>query len=169
VNPLWNSYETKDKKWLQLAMLQTDPPWHDFCQALGIPELENDPRFNSHHQRCQVNGRVLIPILDEIFASKTLAEWRELFQGCNIIWGSVNTYGQVAVDPQLWENDYIIKVDHPSAGQIDLVGLPVQLGKTPGEIKTLAPELGQDTEAILLETGYDWEDISKLKEDGVIN
>ena len=169
VNPLWNSYETKDKRWLQLAMLQTDPSWHDFCQALGISELENDPRFSSHHQRCQVNGRLLIPILDKIFASKTLAEWAKLFQKRNIIWGQVNTYGQVAVDPQLWENDYIIKVDHPSAGKIDLVGLPVQLGKTPGEIKTLAPELGQDTEAILLEIGYDWEDISGLKENEVIS
>lgn len=169
VNPLWNYYETKEKRWIQLAMLQTDPSWHDFCEALGIRDLENDPRFNSHHQRCEVNGRILIPILDEIFASKSLAEWIELFRGRNIIWGMVNTYGQVAVDPQLWENDYIIKGDHPSAGQIDLVGLPVQLSKTPGVIKTFAPELGQHTEEILLDMGFTWGDISKLKENKAIN
>jgi crotonobetainyl-CoA:carnitine CoA-transferase CaiB-like acyl-CoA transferase len=169
INPLWNTYKTKDNRWIQLAMLQTDPSWHDFCQVLGIQEMENDPRFISHHQRCEVNGRFLIPILDEIFAAKSLAEWAERFKGQKIIWGCVNTYGQVAVDTQLLENDYIVKIDHPSVGQVDLVGPPVQLSKTPGSIETLAPELGEHTEEILLQIGYTWEDIGKLKEDQVIN
>ena len=169
VNPLWNTYKTKDNRWIQLAMLQTDPSWHDFCQILNIQELEHDPRFNSHHRRCEVNGRVLVQILDEIFASRSLAEWAECFKGRKIIWGVVNTYGQLAADPQLLENDYIVKMDHPSAGQISLVGLPVQLNKTPGGIETLAPELGEHTEEVLLQIGYSWEDITRLKEDQVIN
>lgn len=166
-NPLWNFYRTKDKRWFQLAMLQTDRHWHDFCEALEIQHLENDPRFNSHVQRCS-NNLELIRILDDIFITRTLEEWEKRCMEKNIIRGRVTTFLEQTRDPQLLENNYIVKFNHPIRGEINLVGIPVQLSKSPGQIRAAAPELSQNTEEILLDLGYTWEDIAKLKDKNVI-
>lgn len=167
VNPLWNHYETKDKNWIQLAMLQSDPYWHDFCEATGLAALEHDSRFSSHSLRVD-HSSALISILDQTFSSKDLSEWREQFGKHNIIWGTINSFGEVATSPQVRANKYIAKYKHPSFGDIEAVGIPVELSKTPGQIRTAAPELGQHTEEILLENGYTWDDIERLKEQKVI-
>ncbi|MBI2867813.1 MAG: CoA transferase [Chloroflexi bacterium] len=166
-NPLWNYYQTKDGRWLQLAMLQTDRHWPDLCQALSLQKLEYDSRFSSHQSRV-ANNVALISILDQVFADRTLDEWAVNFRGRNVIWGYVSTYAQVAQDPQVRENNHIVEFEHPAAGLIELVGLPVELDKTPGEIRLAAPELGQHTEEVLLSLGYDWKAISELKESNVI-
>jgi len=167
LNPLWNAYQTKDGRWMQLAMLQTDVHWRDFCQAMGIEELQNDPRFNAHIMRTE-NNESLISILDEVFLTKTASEWAERFRERNLIWTKVQTWREVAADPQTCENGYIIDFDHPSAGSIKMVGHPVKLSKTPGEIRAPAPEFGQHDEEIVLELGYTWEEIGKLREQKVI-
>ena len=166
-NPMWNFYETKDKRWLQLAMLQTDRHWHDFCEALEIQHLENDPKFDTHDKR-RDNTLELIPILDEVFAKRTYAEWEERFTDKNIIRGLVTTFLEQTKDPQLWENGQLVKFNHPAQGPIDMVGMPVYLSKSPGQIRGPAPELGQNTEEVLLELGYSWEDIAGLKDNKVI-
>ena len=167
VNPLWNHYETRDKKWIQLAMLQSDPYWPDFCQAMGLPALEHDSRFHSHGLRVD-NHSALISILDDAFSSKDLSHWREQFGKYNIIWGTVNSFGEVAASPQVRANEYIVKYKHPSFDEIEVVGIPVELSKTPGQMRASAPELGQHTEEILLENGYTWDEIEKLKDLKVI-
>lgn len=166
-NPLWNYYECQDKKWLQFAMLQTDRHWPDLCRALGLESLEKDPRFDSHQKRCD-NNKALISILDETLRTKPREEWVKLFRGRNIIWGYVQNFLEVTKDPQLLENDYIVPFQHPAAGSTKVVGIPVQLSKTPGQVRSAAPELSQHTEEILLELGYTWEDIAKLKDQKVI-
>jgi CoA:oxalate CoA-transferase len=65
-NPLWNHYKCADGKWLSLGMLQTDRYWKDFCVALGVPELIDDPRFNGIKVRGK-NHRELVAILDNVF------------------------------------------------------------------------------------------------------
>lgn len=167
VNPLWNHYQTKDKKWIQLAMLQPDPYWDNFCEAMGLAELKHDPRFSSHRVRIN-HSSALISILDQTFSAKDLSEWREQFSRYNIIWGMVNSFADVTASPQVRANGYIVKFNHPSFGEIEVVGIPVELNKTPGKIRTAAPELGQHTEEILLESGYTWADIAKLKQQKVV-
>ena len=71
-------------------------------------------------------------------------------------------------DPQVIVNDYITDVDHPILGSVKLADHPVRYSETPHSIRSVAPELGQHTEEVLLELGYDWEDISRLQEKGVI-
>jgi len=166
-NALWNFYETKDKRWLQLAMLQTDRHWHDFCEALEIQHLENDPKFDSHATRAS-NSLELTQILDEVFAKRTYTEWESRFKGKNIIRGLVTTFLEQTRDPQLLENGQIVKFNHPTQGPIDVIGMPVQFSKSPGQIGGPAPELGQNTEEVLLDIGYSWEDIAKLKDKKVI-
>ena len=79
----------------------------------------------------------------------------------------MNDYATLAEDPQVLANGYITEVD-PGTGEppLRMVGLPVIFGKTPGKIRSLAPEFGQHTEEVLLETGFGWDEIAALRECG---
>ena len=65
-------------------------------------------------------------------------------------------------------NEYVVSVEHPSLGPLRVPGVPVKLSETPGHVRSVAPELGQHTEEVLLMLGYDWEQIGGLRERGVI-
>lgn len=166
-NPLFNHYQCKDGKWIELGMLQTDQHWDDFCEAMGIEELKKDPRFPKHQDRC-ANNKDLIAILDKVFLTRTREEWIERFRPRNIIWGRVQSYVDLLSDPQVWENEFAISIPHPKFGEVQVPGIPVKLSKTPGKIRGLSPELGQHTEEILLELGYTWDEVAKLKQEKVI-
>lgn len=166
-SPLWNCYQTRDGRYIQLAMMQSDPYWHDLCQALEIAEIENKPPFDNHWGRIE-NNVELIAFFDKAFAKRTLSEWQDRFRRYTVVWAPVLTYAEAAKDPQVKENDYIVKVDHPVYGTIETIGIPVQMSKTPGSIRRVCPTLGQHTEEILLELGYTWGEIEKLKEQKAI-
>ena len=78
------------------------------------------------------------------------------------------TVSEITDDPQAVQNDFFDKLDHPNAGEIRLVASPVKFGETSAEAKLPSPQVGQHTEEILLETGYTWEDITRLKDEGAI-
>lgn len=166
-NALWNCYQTKDGQWLQFAMVQPDRHWHDFCTAVGMEKYETDARFHNVHAR-EANRHELIEIIDEVMVTRPRDEWLERFRGKNLIYAPIVPYSQVARNPQLRENGYIVQAEHPSKGSIDLVGAPVNFSRTPGSVRSTAPELGQHTEEVLLDLGYSWEDIGALKEGEVI-
>ena len=166
-NPLWNSYRTKDNRWFWMAMLQSVTNWPNFCRAIGRPELENDPKYATMEARSE-NNEELVRIIDEILGSKTMEEWVTIFKKHNIIYGKVQTPMEVATDPQALANDFFQEVEHPAAGKIKLVTTPTEFTHYPASLRKCCPELGQDTEMILLELGYSWEDIAAFKEKGVI-
>jgi CoA:oxalate CoA-transferase len=166
-NPLWNLYRCQDGKWVCLAMLWSDRFWPDFCKVMGLEHLEKDPRFETSEKRTK-NSRELIIILDDAFARKPREEWKKQLDGRDLIWGPVNSYAEVAADPQIIANEYVVDFDHPAGKRIKMVGFPVKLSKTPGKIRMPAPEFGQHTEEILLELGYSWDDIVSFRDKGVI-
>jgi len=166
-NALWNCYKTKDERWIMLVMPQTDRYWPQFCRAIGKPEWENDPRFDSHLKRTQEN-LTLIPALDEIMATKTAGEWETIAQEFDLIFGRIQTPLEVVKDPQTWENNFFAEADHPSGVKVNFVRSPVQYSEMPATIKSCGPELGQNTEELLLELDYTWDDIADLKSQGVI-
>jgi crotonobetainyl-CoA:carnitine CoA-transferase CaiB-like acyl-CoA transferase len=161
-NPLYNHYQAKDDKWFILAHLQPDRYWPNACRALGRPELEHDPRFNSIEARGK-NAKELIAIMDKTFATKTREEWFKVFEQEGLIYTPIQTPTEVVNDPQALANDYIIWFDHPVLGKTKMVGFPWDFSQTPASVRREAPEFGQHTEEILLELGYSWEDIAKLK------
>jgi CoA:oxalate CoA-transferase len=168
-NPLWNHYRCGDDKWLALAMLQPDRYWADFTRAIGRPELETDARFASMGVRAG-NCAALIEILDAVFASRPRAEWLDILRkGGDFIFTIVNSLNDLPTDPQMLANDYIVDFDHPTHGKTQYVGIPVRLSETPGSVRAPAPEHGQHTELILTELlGYGWDEVSGLRERGVI-
>ncbi|MBN2238422.1 MAG: CoA transferase [Dehalococcoidales bacterium] len=166
-NPVWNSYETKDGRWFWLAMLQAGPAWPGFCRAIERPELENDPKFCGLEERKE-NCEELIQIIQDILATRTMADWEQRFKDNNCIYGRVQTPMEVINDPQALANDFFVDVEHPYAGNIKLITTPAQFSDNPATLRNTCPELGQHNEEILLELGYTWEDIAILKEQRVI-
>jgi crotonobetainyl-CoA:carnitine CoA-transferase CaiB-like acyl-CoA transferase len=166
-NPIYNHYKCKDGRWLALAHLQPDRYWPNVCRAMGIAELEHDPRFNTVEARHN-NAKELVSILDKRFATKTAAEWIEIFKKENVICALIQTTSEVVNDPQALANEYIIWVDDPVRGKTKQVGFPWVFSQTPVSVRRVAPELGEHTGEILLDLGYNQDDIARLRQDGVI-
>lgn len=166
-NPLINSYLAKDGRWFQLAMLRFELHWHDFCQAIGRPNLENDPRF-SNMETVQKNCGELVRILDELFATRNLDDWEKRFIEHNCIYSRIQTPEEVTRDPQALANNFFAEIEHPKLGPLKLVTTPVKFCQNPASIRTPGPELGQHTEEVLLDIGYSRSDIAQFRDRGVI-
>jgi formyl-CoA transferase len=167
-NPIFNSYQCSDGKWIQLACIQGDRYWTGICEALDIGHLEHDPRFETHEKRME-NNLELIPMLDEVFKSQTQAYWADRLSKVDAIWTRVKTPAEVAEDPTPWANGYFREIDHPAGKKLKMIMPPWQFSKTPLTVRNTAPELGQHTEEVLTETlGYTWEEVEAFKEKGAI-
>ena len=164
-NALWNYYKCSDGKWIVLAMLQSQRYWPDVCRALDLEHLINDPRFRDAVIR-ETNCEELIALFDRAFKTRTTAEWDGIFRnGFDIIYAPVRSMNDLASDPQVIANKYILDYHHQVLGPVKVVGLPVALSQTPGEVTAEAPEFGQHTEEVLIELGgYTWEEITELRD-----
>lgn len=167
-NPLWNRYRAVDT-WMFLCLENTDANWERLCRIIGRDDLAADPRFGGEELRREHNG-ALVDALDVILAERSATEWTSCFAEVGIPAGPINALADVADDPQAWANTYFLKAHCADVNrEVELRGLPVTLSKTPGRVTTLGPELGQDTEMILLSTlGCSWEEIGELKANGAI-
>lgn len=161
-NPLHNTYKTKDGRWIYFGMAETDRYWPILCRVLDREDLLNDSRFNSHEKRCQ-NSELIISILDEIMATKTLSEVKDRFYEEGLLWAPAQTMTEVMNDPQLMDNEFFIEYDHPSKGRFRGIDSPLRLSGCTNKARRPAPEFGQHTEEVLLELGYEWNHIQELK------
>ena len=169
-NPLWNHYRCADDRWLALAMLQPDRYWADLARVVGRPEMAEDPRFATMAARSQATQEC-IAMLEEAFAEKPRDEWIKIMREdkSDLIYTIVNSVDDLPEDPRIKANGYVVTHDHPQHGPTDMVGIPVGLSETPGSIRRVAPELGQHTEEILLDTlGWDWERIGAMREKEIL-
>jgi crotonobetainyl-CoA:carnitine CoA-transferase CaiB-like acyl-CoA transferase len=162
---IWRTFQTRDG-WAVIGGVGDDR-WPDFCAAVNMPELEHDARFENGLVRIQ-NIDALYPLLDDKFLSKTTAEWIDVLEAHDMICAPVQDYETLLADRQALANDYIIDVDHPLAGPMQVVGFPWKFSETPASAAPGAPELGQHTEEILLDLGYTWDEIGALRERKVI-
>lgn len=167
-NPLYNFYQCQDGEWIALGMLQSDRYWQSFCQVIGMPELEKDPRFQDFVAR-QKNSRELVKILDKVFVTKKFEEWEGILRAGDFIFSKINKLSDLAKDPQILANGYITDWAHPAMGPIKCIGYPIEFSKSPLTPRAAAPEIGQDTEQVLADIcGYSWEEIGELKKQEVI-
>lgn len=166
-NPLNTYYKCADGKWFVLCMYQADRYWPAVCKVMGIPELERDPRFKDLAARGR-NAPELIAMFDVIFATRPRSEWARLCKDNGLIYAAVQTIPEVVEDPQLAPNDYVLDFDHSEWGRVRVVGFPYRFSATPLALERQAPEYGQHTEEVLLELGYTWDRIQKLREEEVI-
>ncbi len=169
-NPLTNHYRCSDGKWVLFSEIQADRFWPEFCHALEMDELADDPRFATAMGGRREHAEELIKILDEKMATKTRDDWVQRFEGLKapFAYSPVQDYYDVLQDPQVLANDYIVDFDHPIAGKVQVIGYPMRFSETPAGIQREAPEFGQHTEEVLMEQGFDWEQIAELRSEGVI-
>lgn len=170
-SPLWNHYKAKDGRWLMLAMPQFGrfwPPFREMMeQATGVA-LEPDHLSVEWMRMHAAELMALISQIDELFASKPAAEWYEMMRERDMVVSLVQEYGELADDPQVAGNPILATLQHPSFGEMRMVGPAVNLHGTPGSVRTAAPEYGQHTEEVLLEAGYAWEEIEALRAEGAV-
>jgi len=160
-NPLSGLYRTADGRYLSFVMLQPGKFWADVCQHIDRPELADDPRFATAEQIAAHTDEG-VTILQEVIATRTLAEWAERFATLAGPWAPVQDTLQAASDAQVRANEYIL----PS-GELELASSPVQFDVTAPQLGP-APEFAAQTEEILLELGLDWDRITALKEAGAV-
>jgi crotonobetainyl-CoA:carnitine CoA-transferase CaiB-like acyl-CoA transferase len=166
VNPLIGAYRTKDNRHIQLVFLQADRYWADFCRLMGRDELVDDPRFVSLSAR-RDNAEACVAILDDEFGKRTFIEWKELLSGIDAPWAPVQSVPELLEDVQVLANGYIGEVEIDGQVAYRLPAVPVQFDGQPPALRR-APEHGEDTEAVLLELGYGWDEIAAFKDHGIV-
>jgi crotonobetainyl-CoA:carnitine CoA-transferase CaiB-like acyl-CoA transferase len=125
-----------------------DGQFRKFCEVAGAPELAADPRFSTNADRVR-NRAELVPILRRLTIEKTAAEWIEALEPVGVPCGPVNDLAQVFADPQVRERQMRITLPHPLSGEVDLIGSPINLEKTPVSYRSAPPLLGADTADVL--------------------
>jgi crotonobetainyl-CoA:carnitine CoA-transferase CaiB-like acyl-CoA transferase len=165
-NPLVGTYRTADDRFLMLVFLQSDRYWPELVQVVGRPELADDPRFKDSAARAE-NRKECVALLDEIFAERTLEEWKKVLAEVEGVWAPVQTPREVWEDPQVVANQHVQEVEAEDGSTFKLVAAPLEFNETPSHL-TRAPNLGEHTDDVLQEVGLEMDQILDLKIKGAI-
>ena len=166
-NALLNQYRTADDRWLSIVVLQEDKNWPAFAAAIGRDDLLTDPRFAEQAER-HANARELAGILDQVFRTKTYAQWSPLLIAGGVTFSLVASLEEVIDDPQAQLNDMLIEVDGHTHGRGQAINSPFWLRDAPKVRARVGPELGAQGREILREAGYGEADIGRLVDRGVL-
>jgi crotonobetainyl-CoA:carnitine CoA-transferase CaiB-like acyl-CoA transferase len=160
-NPTYRLYQAGDGEWFFLAC-GNQSFWTKLCKALGMEEFADDPRFGSWLLRLR-NNDALLPIMEQRFAEKTRAEWLEILASHDIPAGPVKTVQEFMDDPAVRHHDLVHEYDHPEVGRLRVMGQPLVFADTPTRDPGPPPTLGQHTDEVLREAGYDAAAIAELR------
>ena len=135
-------------------------------RVFELAGLDKDPRFDTREKRHQ-NEEEMFAAFDALFATKDRDEWLKLLIDKDIVCAPVYNYAEVATDPQVLENEYVVEINHPTEGAVKIIGNPIHFSKYKARIG-VAPLLGQHADEILKEAGYSETEIAELREQEVI-
>jgi formyl-CoA transferase len=163
-NALANHYRCRDGRWFIMALHNEQRQLRGFLEAIGRADLTDDPRFETSASRKQ-NGSALAKLLDEVFAQRDLAEWRQILDAAGVTIGAVSTVNEVSDDAQMQDSGGLVPF---ADGKGLTISSPFNID---GETKVApqrAPTVGQHSDAVLREAGYTEDEIKRLRELGVL-
>ena len=144
-----------------------DDQWQRFCHAAGLDTAAGDPRFLTNAGRVQ-HGEALRLLLAPVMRSRTRADWTARLVAAGVPAGPVRPVNEALADPQLAAREMLTHLTHAAAGDITVLGVPVKLSDTPGGVQSAPPILGEHTDSVLAEVGYDAAEIASLRHERVV-
>ena len=160
INPAINHYQAADGKRFVLCGIRHED-WPRLCRAIERDDLLTDGRFATPAQR-EENARILVPMIDAVFASQPFNHWAGQFAKHALAWGPVQTPEDAANDPQMAANGVFSEMNHPAHGALRIVNTPLNVDGAPKAEPTAPPEAGQDTHRVLTALGYSGAEIAGL-------
>ena len=148
------------------VLIYNDKHWSNFFDAIGQPDLKNDPRFCDHTSRA-ANIREVYAFVAEVMTTRTTAAWRELLERADIPNMPMHTIDSLIDDAHLNGAGFFPQYEHPTEGTVRTTAPVGEWGETPLSIRRLAPRLGEHSHEVLHELGYDDAQISELGANGV--
>lgn len=127
----------------------------------------SDPRFCDEESRNAHNAE-LVAHFDRVFSEKIQAEWIDTFTKAGLMFSPVQEMKRVLEDPQALENNYVVEFDHPGFGKMKMPGYPIDFSTFSAGIRHRAPDIGEHTDEIMQELGYDEKEINALKNKNII-
>ncbi len=165
LNAPYQSFPTSDG-WINVGAAN-QRNWLRFLDVIGAPELDEDPRFASNHDRIQ-NLPELEKILSEKLRHETTETWLTRMEEAGLPAGPVLDILEMHADPQAQAREMIVEVEHPHAGAVKTLGHPVKFTETPANIRRAAPLLGQHSREVLREAGYGEKKIEAMVASGSV-
>lgn len=146
--------------WINIGAV-SQATWVGMTRVLQLEHLLEDERFASNRER-MAHRDLLISIISEAMRSNTTDYWVEKFEQAGVPAGPVRKIKDMLEDPQTLARDMVIEVDHPVAGQVQALGLPIKFSHGNGVTRRGAPQYGEHTAEVLQELGYSSDDIAAL-------
>ena len=141
--------------------------WEAVADALGVPELKQDPRFAERDNR-KLNRRALTPLLEEKLRQQPTAYWVEELNRRGVPAGAILSLEDALEAPQIRHRQTLGAFDDPELGLLRLFSLTAHFSRTPGQLKTAPPRLSEHTEEVLGSLGCTAEQIDELRREGVV-
>lgn len=161
-------YETFTTADGELAVgVGSERQWPRFCDALGLAGLADDPRFATNGDRVEHRAE-LRPLLAARLRERPTADWTAALDAAGVPAGPINDVVAAFEQPQAAAIGMRASVDHPGLGAVAQAGIPFELSATPASIRTAPPLLGEHTDEVLAELGYDAEAIGRLRAANVV-
>ena len=159
--PFYNIYETKDGRWLSIAVVEPKF-WNRLIEILGLPGIAAD-QFSDEAGRKRATGE-----LRKAFRGKTLADWRAVLANEDLPWAPVQNLAEVVRDPQVRARGMLVEADLGRLGRRDVLGHPAQMDGVPRAAGVPVASKGEHTEEILLGLGYTAKEIAGLRMRGIV-
>jgi crotonobetainyl-CoA:carnitine CoA-transferase CaiB-like acyl-CoA transferase len=165
LNAPYQAYKTRDG-YINLGAANAKN-WKIMLDAVGAPQLADDPRFRTNGDRMSNLGP-LQEELEKVFTANTSKHWLELMEKVGVPAGPIFDVMEMHRDPQTLAREMVVEVDHPKAGRVKTIGLPIKFSETPGKVAAPAPVFGQHTREVLLEHGFTQAEIARLADEKAI-
>jgi crotonobetainyl-CoA:carnitine CoA-transferase CaiB-like acyl-CoA transferase len=164
-NAAMNVYRAADGTWFVLIV--TPDKFAAVSDAIGRSDLLTDPRFSDHAQLL-ANMTQLTAIFDEVFGAQPMTHWHSVFTNVNVTFGEVRGPQEVIDDPQLTANEIVVPLEGAGGKVKSTISNPIQVHGVAKVPARRAPTLGEHTDEILSDLGFDAKSIKSLRESGAI-